>query len=972
MRTTFYILILLLSVAAVCSGQQSKPLLASLLYEDQGKFWQEISFTRDSGGRIQVFTECFFTRAAGDSVNIFSYSGSEPCKAGPQRLRLYFGPEGRGYIQPGFAMAMKRSGVAPAGRYSVHLSLVAGADTLCSRKIFTYERDSILNRSSVLARDIDNELQDLSRKRYSAEKIREGADRVAQVLDRSSRSLEKYFRKKGLQSVRRDAAGRQSLDIYSEDWFIGRYQLNDRLPLTAQLKAQAARLDDDPGAYALSGLGDYTSLQAQFREMSKESRDNKELAGEISLSGYTSNSPDPGSVQDRRYYELRGMLSFPLLDIPFNLDGFYTSQDRNRQAKAGYLHFSYDAEKAKEQLMKLVGSYNNRYRQALAGGQSYELVYGTYTAALEQQKRQMEDSLKRQLAIPGVDISSFSEAAMEQLLQEKASAAAAKLGDTLAGAAYGSDAAGTGRELAAQGMAARKKGEETYTAMMERYRKIRSLEERIRSYRQMLEQYRSNNYYDSLSAYGKLKDLDYSDQESYRTIARKASGILPEGKAKSALNGLTSFDAGIFPKYVSGYTLSGQTLKGLDIGYDLGAAEVGLSYGRTEFISRSGEVEQYKAYGFRARSRPLMGQRFGFVYYGYTPSGKLSGGDGFFRDVSVSLPSFRNPVHIISGTYSGQIVRTIQLEGEYAVSVKQGQSEEAARQLHTSDRSAYNIKGTGTFLSGMLDLEAGYEHAGRAFENNTLPVTMAGTDRVLLKAQASLFGSFLKAGAEYHHLTQHNFASVAGNTRWGFHIATRSKRFPSFALSYKPFATFRSFDDTLNIQQKPLIGDVWTGKASYQFKRQGRVFRFSLVYNRNNSIMDTVNYSSTLWQFNTIYSFKALMLSFNLGGSDIRTDYLVTAWPAFHKSQFAGLAASGAAGSRLQLNGGLDLARTDMGISRYGLSAGLGYGFVRLPLRLRLNGRYARYLPGEGADWQTLCGGGIELSWRFTCKLFDQ
>jgi hypothetical protein len=121
--------------------------------------------------------------------------------------------------------------------------------------------------------------------------------------------------------------------------------------------------------------------------------------------------------------------------------------------------------------------------------------------------------------------------------------------------------------------------------------------------------------------------------------------------------------------------------------------------------------------------------------------------------------------------------------------------------------------------------------------------------------------------------------------------------------------------------------------------------------------MDTVKYGSTLVQFNTIYSYKATMLSLNLGSSKINTDFIETAYPAFNNSKFANVSASGSIASGLIVTGGTDAAIANTVISRYGIFVGSGYTFKKLPVMIRANFRYTNYRLTELIGWKQLYSG---------------
>lgn len=946
-----------------------------LFYQDR-KFTQDIYFDAIKETEATLSLQCYRYKGPQDSVLVYRHTSVQKIRKGVGKITLSFQEaQGDYYLLPSFASVIKKTDLLPPGSYKIYLRSSAG-DKIYERQ-FLHEQDSALSANAALRREINDMIDPVAAGHFfpSNRSVVPGLDKVSKVMERSQLRLQRYFKKKGLQPQQYKKDGKEIIDVYADGWFMGRYMLNSDASFKDELKKQQSGLQDNVGSLTSNYLGDYPSLLSQFREMKKNSKENKELTGEISLSANFSNDQEEFSRQDNNYYEARGMLEFPLFDIPVSIAGYYTTQDKHREAKASYIHFRYDAEKAKEQLLKLVGSYNKRYEQTIAQGANYDMIYGQAVQQLQAQKDQAIAGLKRQVDLSGLDLSALSEeqlkaAAMRKIENEKGKLKD-KVLDSTRNLAQHSEAAGMLNGKAEQLQRNKKKAEEVYAKALEQYRKILALEQNIKKYQALLEQYRNTARYDSLLAYSKLKDLKNMDGASYKDLAKRASGILPESKAKGLLTGLTNFDAGMFPKYVSDYTMSGQMLKGIDIGYDIGFATIGGSYGKTEYISRDGNVEGYKAYNGRVQLKPILQQKIGFVYYGYSPGKKLLSDDNFFKDASISLPSFRNPVHILSATYEGALSQYLNLTGEYATSNKPGQSDEAEMQVSFKDRSAYNLKLEGSIPATNINIAAGYEHAGRSFENNTLPVIMSGTERFRVSGKGDFFRSFLTLGVEYNYILQNSFYSKGNNSRWGFDIATHSKRYPSVALSYKPFSSFRSFNDTLNIEQKPILGEVWIGKLNYQIKKQLRALRFTLLYNRNTSTMDTIKYGSSLIQFSTIFSYKTTMLSLNLGSSKINTDYIEVAYPAFNNTKFLNLSAGGMLLQTVMLSGGTDLATTDMGISRYGFFVGSGYTFKKMPVMIRANFRYSNYKLGETQAWKEIYMAGIELAWRFKLKLFD-
>lgn len=955
-------------------GQESEGFVRSahtdFLYYQDRKFSQDIYVDALQEQKVTLSLQAYLHRSPQDSILVYRHTSAQKLKKGINQVVLPFQESaGNYYILPAFAAVIRKTDLVPVGSYSLVLTI--RKDTTTYTRKFLHEQDSSLAPASKLRKGINDLLDPVSRSFLSVPRpVSPSLDKVSRAVERSGPRLRRYFKNKGLTPRQYQRDGKEIIEVYADEWFMGCYTLNSNASVSEELKKERAALEDNIGSMASNGLGDYTSLLSQFRELKKSSKENKELVAELSLASNFSNDQEQYAAQDNEYYEARGSLQLPIFDIPVNVTGFYTTQDKHREAKASFVHFRYDVDKAKEQLLKLVGSYNKRYEQTLSQGASYDMVYGQFVQQLQQQKDQALASLRQQADLPA-DFSGIGEDELKAAVLRKVEEQKSKLTDSAQQVIRGTGAAGVVEDKAARALQAKQKAEALYTRAQEQYRRIQALEQKIRKYQALLEQYRNTVHYDSLLAYDKLKDLGRMDAGTYKDIAKKAAGILPEGKAKGLIAGLTNFDAGMFPKYVSDYTMSGQMLKGVDAGYDIGFAEIGGSYGKTEYIDRDGHVEGYNAYSGRIRLKPVLNQKLGLVYYAYAPGKKLLSDDNFFKDVPASLPSFRNPVHIVSATYSGKLSSFLEATGEWAMSGKPGQSEEARSNVGFLDRSAYNLKLEGTIPATAIDVEAGYEHAGKAFENNTLPVIMAGTDRIRTAVKGDFFRGFFSLGIEYNYLIQNSLYSRGNNSKWGFQVATHSRRYPSVSLSYKPFSTFRSYNDTLSIAQKPIMGEVWTGKLSYQIRKPNRAIRFTLLYNRNTSTADTLKYGSSLVQLNTILTHKASMLSLNLGYSQINTDAIPVAYPAFKDSKFINIAAGNTFFEDLMLSGGVDLAASRSFLSRYGIFISGGYQFRKLPVMIRANFRYNNYKMDEAAGWKQLCSAGIELAWRLRFKLFD-
>ena len=332
--------------------------------------------------------------------------------------------------------------------------------------------------------------------------------------------------------------------------------------------------------------------------------------------------------------------------------------------------------------------------------------------------------------------------------------------------------------------------------------------------------------------------------------------------------------------------------------------------------------------------------------------------ENFIGKQSIRYPGFKNPTHIVSFVYDGKITKRLSVQSEWASSFKKDQLTSLdmahAGMTNTID---YSIPKTTMNISGT------WEHLGRSFENNTLPYIRSGTERYTLSTSVDLFKSFLSLKVDYNYLEQENFASRSYNRKWGFDVRTHSKRYPSVSLSYKPFSTFRSLSDTLQIAQRPIQGEVWTAHSSYQIKRNKKVHRFTLMYNKNSSNADTVSYSSAIAQMGYTYSNKDLSLNVSLSRMEIPVDF--SDGSGMVSSYMTTIAFTKAIGKYVTIMLSPDIAFCGWGLQRKSAAGGLTFKIPDKPLTLRTMLRYSDYRLTETSPHQEIFAGQFGLNWAF-------
>ncbi len=715
---------------------------------------------------------------------------------------------------------------------------------------------------------------------------------------------------------------------------------------------------------------DHPSLYSQYQKSNKEKRESDEVKGELGFTNNISTAQEQNSGLDNNYYELKGRFLVPVRDIPIAIEGFYTSQDNHREIKSSYFRVHYDVDKMKESLGKSMSSYNTKYSENKSKGVGMNVVYKSAISKLEGQKAALQSGTgstdikasKKPSANPKVDKNALKGIHKNKEVEPEDDEDETEL----------SDSTDTRNDsIAAARKAKREKkiknAAEDKKKAEEKRKQAEELDKKINRYKTLLAQSENTSYFDSSLGYSKTKDVGNTSDMSYKQMAKNGVNLLPDGKAKSFLAGVTTMDAGMFPKSESKYTMSGQMMKGLDFGYDLGFCEAGMTVGKTEYVGRDGSLDKYTFYSVKASCKPIKKQKINLLYYGYAPDRKLSSQNDFFKKQSISAPGYFQQVHIFSLGHEGFISDYVSVNSEAATCVKQSDDLNVPA-YSVKDKMAYHFNVDANIPKTAISLEGAYDKTGKGFENSTLPVLLTGTEQYRLAGRNDFFHSFVTAGVEYNYLIQNNFSSKGSNTKWGFDAKTNFKRYPNIALSYKPFTTFRSYTDTLNIPQKPLFGSVWTGKVTYQFKKHQRSYRFAFLYNKCLTVFDTLKYGSKLMQVSGMYAHRELTTTLIIGNSEITGTNNTVKQTAPNKMSFLTINAGYSFSKALTVTGGQDFGVASFGFCKYSMNWGVMYRFKKPEFIIRTNLRYSTFELNEGEKWTNLYSGNIDLTYRFKMK----
>ncbi len=941
---------------------------------NDNKLFQDVYYKSDLSFTGTFTLTCYRYNTDNDSFIVFKKTElNQFFKSGVRTIKLdYSKNDNYTYFFPKFYEIVKKTEVIPPGSYKIYISVTG--DSIHYATTILRNIDSTLALTSALRKDINKALSPPDRSFMGIHlsgitRSNASLANATKAMDRSKGRLNKVYSAKGLTPVVFGRDGKKCTDLYYEQWFVGRYEIRENENVTRQIDAQKSALTKGIIPSTPTNTTNPQSLLSQVKELNKAKKDEKETTGEIGITTAVSNGQEQYSQTDNNYMELHGKIATSVMNVPIVIEGMYTTQDAHRTVKASYVNVHYDIEKSKAELTNSVNSYNRQFSEQSAKLKNGDQFYQAGISNLNSQKGKLESEIKNETGITNPTTLAKMDTAY---LRQKIDSNVRSKADSGATNATQSNAAGSADSTRKAAMNREQQLKDStdrvYKRVMAKYQKIEKLEAQLLKYKMLMTQNKNTTYFDSVLAYNKTKELGSKDP-SYKQMAQQSEKILPDGQAKKFITGLTSFDAGIFPQYASKYTMSGQTVKGLNMGYDFGFVEAGLTVGKTEYIGRDGNLDKYTCYSGRASFKPLKGHKASLIYYGYTPSRQMLS-DQFFKNSDIALPTFQQPQHIVSLTYEGIVTKDVKFNAEAATCFgQQLQTGTAVNGTSGGDRSAYTFSTTGKIPNSSAELEAAYEKTGINFQNNTLPVSTNGTEKLTIAWKEDFFHSFLAAGVEYDYLLQSNFATTGANTKWGFDLKTKSKKYPSLSVSYKPFTTFRSNSDTFSIPQHPLLGSVFTGKASYQIKRPGRSIRFTFIYNKSVSHQDTVNYGTTLLQLNCTYTRGKWMLGANIGSTQVNGTTLDTTGPQPpNKTKFLSLTGSYAFTKQFNVNAGQEFGIANFGFCRYAFTGGCMYTSKRLPLTTRINLRYNTYQSVQYGAWSNLYSGTLDLLWQIKKK----
>lgn len=833
------------------------------------------------------------------------------------------------YANYSFWEVVKRFKVLPPGNYVTYIEVTSSELPKVNEYSLWYF-DSALSHHSPIRAGFNNELAYKNKETKFSNTGIFGKRKINKQthVGLSKRLNQKVAKKHGAVTKPVTKNEKQYTAVYYKQWFLGYYEVMNTPALKKKATKEKALLDRYPEQFVSNDLENFTSLSNQHKVANKK-KEERELTGTIGLFSYLSTGQEYGAMQDNNYQEVYTSLNTEILNMPVVIEGYYTTQDIKRSAKSSYVRISYDTDKRNSELSNSVNSYKSIYTETQSKGKGININYLQTIKGLLSRQEHDAFAFKQKY---GVDLSELE-----------------KYDGDIDMMSIGADKQLEDGKL--------NKLRENIEDVRAYYNRSKENRKKIEKYRKLLAQFERQQYFDSALAYGKIRELEKKDIVTTKKLAQAADYILPKRKKSSFLNSLTRLEVGILNNYESDYTMSGQTLKGGTVGYDLGSVIVSGALGNTEYISREGYLDRYNTTMLRVDLHPSPQRKLGLVYYTCSPSRQMLKDTAFFSDFS-GVPSFESPVHILSVPYEVQITKNLAAGGEAAVSHQQGQHDNKV----SDENAAYRTELRYLIPSTSITTSAEWEHVGSDFENNALPFPKAATDRYTLASEALFFKGFLKTGVQFNYLSQETFSSSGRNIKWGFDVKTNSRRYPNVFISYKPFSTFRKVDDTLAIAQRPVVGSVWIVRGSYQLRSLYSTHRFMLLYNRNASVIEDLDYKSKTIQGSYVLSDKKNVVSLNVGW--MSAPIVAGVGSGELSSYIFNVSYSRSITEQFDAIGAQNLSIADFGVQRVTTTLGGVYTIKNKPLKIRLTASRTVFQINELTKKEKIWSCQIGCNWR--------
>lgn len=658
------------------------------------------------------------------------------------------------------------------------------------------------------------------------------------------------------------------------------------------------------------------SILSLFTEMEEEQQ-NDTISGYLHILGNSSNQQELNADFQNTFYELEGNVNMELLGIPVNVQGYYTSQDKNRILKSSYFSLHYDKEKMAEKVQKVLQNYN----EAGAKVKATDGIYKQYYHKLLQELYKEKDALIR-------NVKQSINDTVRQLYDHTRHP-------------YDSAAQALGGSLSEQQQSMQHYQDSIQNTMQVVERKTEQLqhyqdsiqntlqlvERKIEQLQQLIDKAEKLQAFDSvkMATTQKYKDMDRNDPSAAYAVI---DVLYPDNHVTKTLKKLNSLNIGMIQDNISKHTNSGQLMSGLNIGYDFGLFDASLSAGKINNIDFNNHKKRYWVGALKLVSKEFLRQNIGLLYYTYQPNKDST---YVYNKETANKPSNQ----IIGGSYKLNLDNFV-IDAEFSSLYYKNSQQQLL------DHSAYFIQSGGKIWQDKIVLQAKYESIGKDFINETNVFNIKNIATLTTNAQFSLMRDFIKGNISYTLLQQQQHNQTGQNKKWGFELRTESKRFPKVLVAYKPFTTFKTISDSFALQPVNLFGNIKMLRLDYQYRYKKHMLKLVLNGQVQQNILDTIQYLNKNWNVSMHYQNSSHATYINIGRMALKSN-MDFQNILLNNNTYYIIGYQTNIASTIATNISLNMAFDENVISKYGMSVFVNKSFKWTKAQLLIGGSWNYY-----------------------------
>lgn len=747
---------------------------------------------------------------------------------------------------------------------------------------------------------------------------------------------------------------------YDND-FLGQYPLDLTKMKESLLSSTFAPINSNLNALQKNTFSKYRTLYEQFKEKKAEEMKQDGAKGHIQLDNYFSNDQEEYSPNKNAYSELSANSDIKILGIPLQINAYLTTQDINRSIRSSFIHVDYDLQSSKDGMDKMLQDFKNDYQNKKTELFSLNSVYSGSIDKIKKEKESLLSSLQNEM-----NLSDLLQSNWDEILTNPTLFDTSKIIQTLTQQLEAQiDSNSTSKAFKGSIEVRKKQIKEKVAKMQKIIQRIRELEQLYRKYYTLIEQTRNTLDLDSAFIMQKINEQTGMEDYSYNSLLERGKKLLPKNDLTKYTKGLKGLQVGILNPYLSDYSIAGQNLKGAGLEYAFKNISFGFLGGQSQYISRDlNSLDAYNALALHSTYEINENQKIKLIYYTYAPGKKLLKND-FFKNYKNYQPELSKRIAIGNLIYEAQLFQNIGIQAEFANSDWTFMDKNIEVYSPFLNNIAGKIRTDYDFNKIPIGFAAQVEHIGKNFRNETLPFIRRNFQTIKFETYADLFKGYIKTKIDFQQLIQNPGDSLFHkNIKWGFDIRTTSKRYPNILISYKPFTTFSSINDTFNVDQRALYGEVLLSKLSYQFKKNKHTHIFQALYNFNNSNMDSLPYKTSQVEASYSYLSKSFNGQIQMGKLKLPDTYVATNNKENYfirsQQQFQILQKT-----TIQMN---EEIAWFYNINRIGMQTTLSQKLKSKPIQIRCMLRYLNYTNAE-AQKKNVFGTMLGIAYDFDLKI---